>query len=76
LRDAEEMLGKSIAIWRDLSIRFFAGRDMLMLASLYHHSGESTKEDEALNTAMEMFTHVGAKMYAQKVLSMKELLKA
>ena len=74
--ESEKMLMQSINIWKDLGIRFFAGRDLLLLASSYHDSGNPGNADNALNMAMEMFTQIGATMYAQKVLSRKELLKA
>lgn len=75
-KDAEDLLKKSIEVWKDLGIRFFAGRDYLLLASSYNMTGNLVKADESLNLAMELFTEIGAKMYAQKVLSRKELLKA
>ena len=74
--ESERMLMKSINIWKDLGIRFFAGRDLLLLASSHHDSGNLSEADNSLNMAMEMFTQIGATMYAQKVLSRKELLKA
>ena len=74
--EAEDKLTKSVDIWNKLGFRFFAGRDLLLLASVYHGSGNLNKSDESLNKAMEIFTHVGAKMYAQMVLARKELLKA
>jgi len=74
--EAEDKLSRSVAIWKELGFRFFAGRDLLLLADVYHGSGNLNKSDESLNSAMELFTQVGAKMYAQKVLARKELLKA
>jgi serine/threonine protein kinase/tetratricopeptide (TPR) repeat protein len=74
--ESEKMLMQSINIWKDLGIRFFAGRDHLLLASSHHDAGYPGRADESLNKAMEMFTQIGATMYAQKVLSRKELLKA
>ncbi len=74
--EAEDKLSRSVAIWKELGFRFFAGRDLLLLADVYHGSRSLNKSDESLNSAMELFTQVGAKMYAQKVLARKELLKA
>ena len=74
--EAEDKLTLSAKIWNELGFRFFAGRDLLLLATVYHGSGNLNKSDESLNKAMELFTHLGAKMYAQKVLARKELLKA
>lgn len=76
ISEAEDKLSKSIEIWTELGIRYFAGRDLLLLASYYQVIGNLDKADECLNRAMELFSHIGAKMYAQKVLSRKELLKA
>ena len=74
--EAEDKLKKSITIWTELGIRFFAGRDLLLLATVYHDSGNLGNADECLNRAMQLFSQIGATMYAQKVLSRKELLKA
>ena len=74
--EAEDKLTSSIDIWNELGFRFFAGRDLLLLATVYHGTGNLNKSDESLNKAMELFTHLGAKIYAQKVLARKELLKA
>ncbi|MCL4334472.1 MAG: DUF2791 family P-loop domain-containing protein, partial [Candidatus Thermoplasmatota archaeon] len=74
--EAEDKLSRSVAIWKELGFRFFAGRDLLLLADVYHGGGNLNKSDKSLNSAMELFTQVGAKMYAQKVLARKELLKA
>ncbi|MCL4335470.1 MAG: DUF2791 family P-loop domain-containing protein, partial [Candidatus Thermoplasmatota archaeon] len=74
--EAEDMLTASTAIWKDLGFKFFAGRDLLLLAAVYHSNGNLSKSDDSLNKAMNLFTQVGAKMYAQMVLARKELLKA
>ncbi|MCL4451124.1 MAG: DUF2791 family P-loop domain-containing protein [Candidatus Thermoplasmatota archaeon] len=75
-KEAEDKLTSSIAIWNELGFKFFAGRDLLLLADAYHGNDNLNKSDDSLNRAMELFTQVGAKMYAQKVLARKELLKA
>ena len=74
--EAEGKLTNSVIIWNELGFSFFAGRDLLLLATVYHGSGNLDKSDDSLNEAMELFTQVGAKMYAQMVLARKELLKA
>ena len=48
-----------------------------LLAALHYRTEAVTAmKKEKFNEAMELFTQVGAKMYAQKVLARKELLKA
>ena len=48
----------------------------LLAALHYRTEAVTTMKEEKFNEAMELFTQVGAKMYAQKVLARKELLKA